>query len=404
MIKFFSILFLAFPFPFLSSAQNWTNRLEEVRIALDKYKDCKTAKSILDEIKVEARGEIMFTYYQAKVYQCMGDIPKYRDYLVEFNKIKNDPNIQEEINELNYHLAKDKRMAQEETEYYNFTSGLYCNKDDERNLYKITVSDDKENVTIFDLSSSGEGYTGNFTKKKSLSYDGKLNIPKKDIEKVVVYNDQYIHCSNYPRESMQESCNDIDTKATIDVHNKNNISVNYLTIKLKGKKCDSRNIVEILNNELGCEVACSCTSDYEITSNENEMELIKKHSISCYIDYNSLIVDMKNDGNYIKTDEKRVWDKQFIADKALLRNFYSRIKHPDSDDGIIKNGLVTLEILVSREGKIENIKILKSLSKNYDDIAKKTFIDSTNNGWWAILKVKKKAVAYKLTCKIFFDS
>jgi hypothetical protein len=272
-IRVFAILISAFTLPCATFAQSWVDRLDEVRIALDKYKDCKTAERILQEIKSDAQGEIMYKFYEAKIYQCKGDLAKYRDYLVEFNKIKNDPTIKEEIAELNYQLTKNKVEAEERaqaaSERYDFTSGIYVLDSDERKKFEVTVNNDRTKIKI----KSHTGNYFNFEKTGKGEYEGSLTRLLENMGTVTVKtlnypNPNFVYTTQYP-------CKDIDprTQATLEVVNSKELQIGYLNWELSECKKDAPTYLNgVYINQI---LPCPCTSNY-VTLDWEYITLVKQ--------------------------------------------------------------------------------------------------------------------------------
>lgn len=208
------------------TAQTWLEKLDEVKLSLEKYNDCKTAERILQEIKSEAETEIMYKFYIAQVFKCKGDLEKYRDYLVEFNKIKEDPLIQDEIIDLNYQITKAK-IADEDR--YGFKDGIYVYYTEEKEEIemKVETNYDKSNIHITNLN------TGNFydfsLKSKGLYFGTQTrlfsNIPK-----------EKFHLGGSIVEYTQGPCSEIDnkTEANLEVLSSKTLKLKYLKWGLVG--------------------------------------------------------------------------------------------------------------------------------------------------------------------------
>ena len=83
------------------------------------------------------------------------------------------------------------------------------------------------------------------------------------------------------------------------------------------------------------------------------------------------------------------------------RNFYSSIKYPETarDSGV--SGYVVLEVFVDDHGKVEEVNVKKSLSKDCDEIAKNAFLKATEEGY-ATLRWNAKVVKYRMEVPVGF--
>lgn len=87
--------------------------------------------------------------------------------------------------------------------------------------------------------------------------------------------------------------------------------------------------------------------------------------------------------------------------EEFRRNFSSLIKYPASarENGIA--GIVTLGVLIDETGKVLTVEIVKSLSSDCDEAARKAFFQATTKGY-APLLLNSIPVKYKMEMPVQF--
>lgn len=113
------------------------------RIAFEKHNDCKQAELLLTPIKDVFKDDLSFVLLYSKVMQCLGRNEAAMQFLIKFNSIAKNPQVDEEIAELNYRVK------------VNDISGIWRNRDNPTSEYKI-IFNPNENTWYYDKEYSDQ--------------------------------------------------------------------------------------------------------------------------------------------------------------------------------------------------------------------------------------------------------
>lgn len=110
--------------------------------------------------------------------------------------------------------------------------------------------------------------------------------------------------------------------------------------------------------------------------------------------------DVNQDGSFevVSLDEVPV---PFQGQDQWVRDFYTSIKYPPKarENGI--SGIVLLDVSIDAFGKVQQVEIKKSLSKECDKEAKRAFINSTLQGYTPA-KLNAKVVPCRMDLPVGF--
>jgi len=113
-------------------------------------------------------------------------------------------------------------------------------------------------------------------------------------------------------------------------------------------------------------------------------------------------IDPEEDNTYEIIELAKDDEPQAIQGKdQWLRDFYGSLRYPASarEKGI--SGIVILNVMVDKSGQVTTVDILKSLSIECDEAAKKSFLKSTAKGY-SILMHANRPVNYKMEVPVGF--
>ena len=110
--------------------------------------------------------------------------------------------------------------------------------------------------------------------------------------------------------------------------------------------------------------------------------------------------DLLNDGNFKKI-ELSEGPIPMQGNDQWLRDFYGSIKYPALARENSIQGIVILNVLINKMGKVESVTIKKRLSDDCDQEAKRAFIASTKKGYSPLL-VEGKPVNFKMEMPVGF--
>lgn len=128
-------------------------------------------------------------------------------------------------------------------------------------------------------------------------------------------------------------------------------------------------------------LAPSCTSIYSSVQNSSSQPT--RSGSSSKIVY---LVDRVNSGNYdpIEMDEEN--EPEPIQGKdQWTRDFFGSLKYPATarENGI--EGVVILDIEIDQEGKVIDVRIQQSVSRECDNAAREAFIYATQQGYYPLI-------------------
>lgn len=77
---------------------------QSAKVAFEKYNDCPEAEKLLKPIQEDFKSDMSFVHLYAKVLKCLNKYQEALTVLQKYNAVAQDPQIEEEIAELNYKL------------------------------------------------------------------------------------------------------------------------------------------------------------------------------------------------------------------------------------------------------------------------------------------------------------
>jgi hypothetical protein len=146
-------------------AQTDTEKLQEARRAVEKYKDCEIGREVLGEISAAGQANPLWVFYMAKSYECSETLPDLRGAIEWYGRydqlVPGQPAIVEKLVKLRAKArSKADEQAKKEKERAGLVAditGLWDPDGSETRVFKITQTGNRVVVVLEMVSSSEYG-------------------------------------------------------------------------------------------------------------------------------------------------------------------------------------------------------------------------------------------------------
>jgi TonB family protein len=113
-------------------------------------------------------------------------------------------------------------------------------------------------------------------------------------------------------------------------------------------------------------------------------------------------VDTDNDGKYTIISIEKDKRPEPLQGEAQFNKELSRLlRYPAIARANGIEGIVLLDVSVDENGKVTDIMVDKSVSKECDETAREAFINASKQGYWPLI-INEKTTKFKMACPIKF--